>query len=481
MKTITPPASATAGDLRPAVAALAKVVKKNAPDPALHCAKVAPVGRDSFRLTGADPATFFTVQIRGESPAKFEPFLGPVDRLKDLVRGAKADERVALRPVRNAPPASVFPATPKFRAAPVELGEEAITAVLRAFACASTDETRQILQGACFDVGAKGGCRIVGTDGRHLFASGPLDIPGLNDPVILPSLKVLGSPLVKGSPTWDLRVAGSANGSGGRLFRLTGDNWDLTGHLHDGNYPKYQQVIPSDREFKTRVALPGEILGALIRALGRMSGRRMQNRPVGLRIGKGKVGILAREDGKSPYEELLIPAKVEGKPTTVFVNRDYLAKALSFGLSQIAMADAISPVRFTGEGGMMIVMPVRQQGEIEVCRSEPLGGSPTLRPRRSQSQRPKPAPAVTKKKPKQKGKTVPPPPRQPARGTNGNGSHPPDPEGDPAVHIAAAKDALRSAMSTLNATSAALKGRPEAPAPDREGGALRTLHVEVVE
>ena len=59
-----------------------------------------------------------------------------------------------------------------------------------------------------------------------------------------------------------------------------------------------------------------------------------------------------------PYEELLVPlADKKGPDVTLFLNRDYLVKALSFDMTRIDIIDETSPVRCAGKTEFMIIMP----------------------------------------------------------------------------------------------------------------------------
>jgi hypothetical protein len=50
---------------------------------------------------------------------------------------------------------------------------------------------------------------------------------------------------------------------------------------------------------------------------------------------------------------------MKGPDVTVYLDRDYLAKAISFGLHRISTGDSVSPLQFSRGGDLMIVMPVR--------------------------------------------------------------------------------------------------------------------------
>src|SRR5690606_8578442 len=128
--------------------------------------------------------------------------------------------------------------------------------LVHAFACASSDETRHILQGAFLDTSGKGrnAHRIVGTDGRHLFSSNSLHLPQVKSPVILPDHKLWQwKPLAESRP-WTLRLgAAPKSGDGTTPFRIEGPHWSVTGSTVEGNYPNYRQVVPRSEQFKTRV------------------------------------------------------------------------------------------------------------------------------------------------------------------------------------------------------------------------------------
>ena len=52
---------------------------------------------------------------------------------------------------------------------------------------------------------------------------------------------------------------------------------------------------------------------------------------------------------------------MKGKAVTIYLNRQFLTKALKFGMNSIQVIDALSPLRLSSGGKQMIVMPVRAQ------------------------------------------------------------------------------------------------------------------------
>jgi hypothetical protein len=86
---------------------------------------------------------------------------------------------------------------------------------------------------------------------------------------------------------------------------------------------------------------------------------------VGLKLDRqGKLVLFGRAAGTDKPTEVAVTAvEVTGKPVTVLLNRLYLAKALRFGLTEIQIQDALSPVRCTDESGrQLIIMPIRLDG-----------------------------------------------------------------------------------------------------------------------
>ena len=72
--------------------------------------------------------------------------------------------------------------------------------------CASTDETRVILNGAYLDVSQPAGHYVVATDGRHLFSSNSFKLP-LKDSVFIPDHKFLGWKEFSNDGEWQLSGA----------------------------------------------------------------------------------------------------------------------------------------------------------------------------------------------------------------------------------------------------------------------------------
>jgi len=118
-------------------------------------------------------------------------------------------------------------------------------------------------------------------------------------------------------------------------------------------YPNWRQVVPNTQEQRTKVTLPEEHGFAAI--VNGLPGADITNSPVDLMVENGAVSVKATTGGCI----LLEGATAKGPDIKIRLNRDYLTKAFAYGLTQIGLTDAMSPLLFTREGRQMVVMPLR--------------------------------------------------------------------------------------------------------------------------
>lgn len=359
MITKHPPATVRAADLRAALPGIGKLIPRTPSLAVLGCVKVEVVGPQLLRLTTTDLDLALSVEVPATVERGLAPFLLPLARLRELLTGLRSDELVPLGPSIKAPPAAEFPEVPQVRTPGLTLPEPVVTSLLRAFACASNDPTRAVLRSACLDVSGVGekAHRIVGTNGRVLFSSNSMHLP-LKQSVILPDHPLWKWKPLADSRPWTLRLGKDKHQA--EVFRLEGQAWSVTGRLLDGPYPNYRQVIPGPSQFTTTVTLSDVALEAVTRLLPRLPGKQLANRPIGLHFEKGRFGLLARAENDEPW--ILHPVdrcEMKGPDVPIFLDRDYLIKAISFGLHRISTGDSVSPLQFSRGGDLMIVMPVR--------------------------------------------------------------------------------------------------------------------------
>jgi len=470
MKSITPihpmkthpPIQLKAGDLKPVVAGLGKLIPRSPSLAVLGCVKVEAAGPQSVRLTTTDLDLTLSVEIPATVEKGLAPFLLPLPRLRELLTGLRSDELVPLGPAIKAPPVGEFPEIPQVRTPGLTLPEPVVTSLLRAFECASQDRTRAVLRSACLDTSGTGekAHRIVGTNGRALFSSNSMHLP-LKQSVILPDHPLWKwKPLAESRP-WTLRLGRDKHRA--EVFRLEGQWWSVTGRLLEGPYPNYRQVIPGAGQFTTTVTVSAAALDAVTRLLPRLPGKQLANRPMGLHFEKGRFGLLARAENDEPW--ILHPVdrcEMKGSDVTVYLDRDYLAKAAAFGLSRVSLIDGMSPVQFSRGGDLMIVMPVRAIAPERIER-------PRLVPAVEQfASPPIPVPKPVAPAPPA---TIPPKPVSPA-----NPVKPADPLVKARQQVAEADEALLTARRTLKGVRRSLHAaRTQRSETKRELGGFRGL------
>ena len=452
------------GDLKSALVGLGKVAPAKSSVDELGLVKVEVKSKQVVQMTATDSDITLRLAIPAQADTKCEPFLVPLSRLREGIRNRAAGETITLRPGAKSPPVSSFPEGQPWRGSVVPLSDDAVTSLLRAFTCGSGDKTRYVLQGAYLDVRAKGNNahRIVATDGKHLFSSNSMQLPNLKSSIILPDHKLWKWKALAESRPWTLRVGKAKSGNDPQPFRVDGPFWSVSGTQIDGNYPNYQQVIPADREFTTRITVTDGNRDALARILPKLPGDKLNHRPVGIHVRDKQLYLLAREDPDQPWQpHPLGRSNSNGPDAKVLVNRDYLRKMIDFDLQEIAIIDELSPVRFRREGDVMIVMPLRPTGSDQVAAL------------------PKTDPPAKAQPPKTKRKTAAHHSVPAAKKTQARRKAPPS-EVDPIVaaeaQIAEARQALAGARKGLISANTALKSaRRQQRETDKEVRGIRSL------
>ena len=373
MKPITLPMA----ELKPALTGLGKLIQKSHGLPVLKTIKIQRTAEGWVSLTATDLDAFATVRL--EQPAEGEPFalLVPHEELARTVKTCGKDENILVAPgPKNTGyiqyglgsqlaeiefdtlPVIEFPQAPHINAAPMPLPEPLRTSIQQALECSSTDCTRLVLNGICLDVSNAKAHYIVGTDGRHLFSSNSFSLP-LKNSLILPNHKFLGWPQFANDGEWQLRI-GMAEKEQRIPFQITSRRWRFFSHPREGNYPNWRQVVPSPGSGTTTIEVDTQTLDALLQTIQRMPCHDVVNGTIGLAVTCGKFHLLGKSTGTADWTRVPIDdAKCTGGEDQVFLNRELLSKALSFGLTRIELIDARSPLRFSNGGRQMIIMPIR--------------------------------------------------------------------------------------------------------------------------
>jgi DNA polymerase III sliding clamp (beta) subunit (PCNA family) len=433
-------------ELKPALIGLGKVINKRCTLPILSHIKIERTKDGWIALTGTDLDSFVTVRL--EQPSEGEPIslLVPYDDLAKIVKNCQKSEQICVwsGKVPSEPsviveypvgqqtaeaklgslPVAEFPEIPRIKGEPVPVNDAVRQSIHEAFDCASTDETRLILNSAYIDVSKDEGHYIVGTNGSILFSSNSFKLP-IKECFILPTHKFFGFREFNNDGEWQLRIGTPQHKDDNAWFQLSSRRWRFIGPQIDGAYPNWRQVVPGDSQFARSLQFDPKELDTLADTIDRLPDHDLVNHAIGIEKKDRTVNLLWKPEKDQEWKRLTTATdQLTGDDITVFLNRHYFTKALRFGLDRLDCIDPMSPVRFSHEGRQMIVMPVRAE-------STPTAAS---QPQETPSQQPAaPTPAAQEER-----KTM---PRTSTASTtttngNGNGAQTSPAEAKPALEVA---------------------------------------------
>lgn len=241
--------------------------------------------------------------------------------------------------------------------------------------CASSDETRLVLNGAYLDVSKKDCHCVVGTDGRHLYSSNSFSLP-MKESVIIPMHKFIAWGDFNKDGEWRVKAGANTENKEIQQLQLSSRRWRFITRQVEGNYPNWRQVIPNGNDTKTTVEI--ETPETILQALQRMPDHDPAHHTIGLAVENGAFLLLGKA---SKFDEawfsVPIPnVKASGVDVRVNTNREQLAKALQFGLTKIEIIDPMSPLRFSNDGKQMVIMPVRIEGPVQTSTTAPATTEP---------------------------------------------------------------------------------------------------------
>ena len=458
-------------ELKTAIGGLIKVIPRHSTLPVLGMIQVERDRQGWVHLTATDLDTFLTLRLEAPQqigdPAKC---LVPFAELQKLGKICPADEildlevlseeklllshRIGSHPVEQvigAPPVIDFPQTPLISSSAVTLDDAARATLLNALACASDDETRQILNGAFIDVSKPTGHYAVATDGRHLFASNSLHL-ALPSSVLLPDHRFLSwSGFVKDGQ-WKLAVQPPAKDKGGYL-RLESRRWTFVTKQIEGTYPNWRNITEDVRQFSGSIEVGEQAAEAISRIVPRLPGDDTPNHTVGLYCVSGRLYLRGSNKDQERATEVEVPGvTVSGDPATVYLNRQYLLKAIGFGLRQIGVQEPLKPLRFSDGGSrQMIVMPVRVDANVPAPKASAPAPVPVppFTPEAASHDAAPDQPETINENPQQERTTTP-----MQNGINGNGHQP------SATDIASTeeKTSLEQALDQIESVKGSLRG-----------------------
>ncbi len=374
------PITLPVAELKPALTGLSKIIARRVTLPVLGCVAISRDPEGWVTLTGTDLDSTATVRL--EQPEEGEPvtLLAPHQELARLAKECAAGDIITVAPASNdrvlvrypigsqtgelhleSYPAAEFPLIPAIEAPEGALAKEAGEAIRAAMRCASTDETRAILNGAFLDVSRPGSHYVVATDGRHLFASNGLSLP-LAESLVIPANRLIAWKPFADDGEWRLATQPGKGEGEAPLLALRSRRWRLVLRALAGTYPNWRQVIPGESQFKSGAQVAPEAVAPLLKLIPKIPGHDAPNQPIQLRVEGERLSLLGRGSPQERWTEIeAAGAKAHGQPVTVTLNRAFLIRALEFGLRDIGFIDPRSPVLFSDGGRKMIVMTIRPE------------------------------------------------------------------------------------------------------------------------
>lgn len=366
MKPITLPIA----ELKPALTGLGKIINTRATLAVLGTIKVERTADGWVALTSTDLDRWVTVRFEHPTEGPPATVLLPYDQLTQLVKSCGKGEAIE---VESTPEASIirfplgetmgeskmpfiapneFPLIPKMKNEAIPLPSGLRDSIMEAMDCASTDETRYVLNGAFIDAKDPKANYVVATDGRHLYSANSFTLP-LKESVIIPGHKFLEWKEFNNDGEWQMRV-------GEQHLQLSTRRWRFITKTIEGNYPDWRAPVPDPANTQTVITLDPAKLDNLIKLIQRMPCHDDRYHTLGLEWQDGQLMLMGKDKAEEPWLRVPVPdVKGKGPEMTIFVDRNYVQKALGFGLNTLSLIDPSSPLRFTSGGKQLIVMPVR--------------------------------------------------------------------------------------------------------------------------
>jgi DNA polymerase-3 subunit beta len=231
-----------------------------------------------------------------------------------------------------------FPRLPETTETGVRVAAGAFAEALRqVVSAASRDDARPILTGVLLTASA-GGLRLVATDSYRLALR---DLEGVS--MLAEGQKVLVA--AKGLVEVQ-RLLTSADGEidvvlGEREVVFRVGNTEVTTRLIEGEFPNYQQLIPSG--YPNRLTVARDALQAAVNRV-RLVGQSRDTAPI--RIGMTSEGLelsaIAQDVGEA-HES--VEAKYEGTELTVAFNSQFLLDGLDAAASDEVVLESIDPLK----------------------------------------------------------------------------------------------------------------------------------------
>ena len=358
-----------------ALTGLSKVISKRTTLPVLEHLRVTRTAAGAVTLQATDLDVTCTYQAAQPNAGEPCDFLVPFAPLHQAVKGSK--ESVQLIAEKKGPvrlrtfvgsnpmeqsfvslPVDEFPPTPVVTGKPVSLDGTFRDSFRQALDCCSDEAGRPVIQHVCLDTRPAEGHYLAATNGRHLFCANSFQFD-LKAPVLIPDLPFLRWTKFMEDGAIELSVKAPTK-TAGPWVQLKSGPWTLLARSSDLEFPNWKQVVPAPKSTRTRVRFDSQAIETMLAGVPRLPGGDELNRAAKLEIAGSTLTVKAKAKDAPDWTCLTVAgATITGKSVNISLNRDYLLKALRFGLTTVEIEDDLSPLDFFEGGRHMIVMPVR--------------------------------------------------------------------------------------------------------------------------
>jgi DNA polymerase III sliding clamp (beta) subunit (PCNA family) len=374
-----------------ALPGLTKIIGRSRTLPVLQTVRITRDAAGKVSLLATDLDSFATYTAKEAQAGPAVDILVPVDQLGKAVKCSSPGEdigivleskdKVKLRyniagntveQTISTLPADEYPPIPAVRQPGVPLEPGFGQALKETLQCCSDDASRYVLRGACLDVNDKKLHYVVGTNGRMVFSANSFCF-NLQKSVIIPDSKFLawsdsldeqpallsveagleaqkakdGKPAVEAMAAW---------------VKLESPRWSFVTKEIEGAFPNWHQCVPVTSSKWTVAPLSEEAVKQLIQVIPNLPGGDSPNYPVRLRIDRF---LNVEGPNKEQDEWTSIPVQcvnVNGNSVSIGLNREYLLKALRFGLNKLEIQDSLSTMIISKGGKQMIISPLNLDG-----------------------------------------------------------------------------------------------------------------------
>jgi len=383
-------------ELKTALTGLGKVISKRTSLPVLEHLRVtrSREGTVTFQATDLDATVLYQAEAPNTGPAC--DFLVPFEPLNKLVKGAKesliivaeSKDKVRLRsfigghPLEQSfetPALNEYPATPVVTGKPMPVDQMFRDSLREALDCCSDESSRFVLHHACLDTRNEEGHYIAASNGRHLYCANSFAFD-LKVPVLVPDRDFLRWNKFMETGTGQLSVKPQSKNEGSWM-QLQSGPWTFLTKTCDEEFPNWKQVVPAPNSRRTVIQFHRDAVATLLAGVPQLPGNDDSNRPVKVEITGNGVLVQAKARDAQEWTRLAVDgATINGKPVSISLNRDYLLKALRFGLHNVEIEDALSPLVFSEGGRRLVVMPLRPDDNTVKSTASAQQPTPTNNP-----------------------------------------------------------------------------------------------------